>query len=210
MKALVGLPTLSRSDLLMRNKGFLEAIKPPDMAYIIDNGSQRIDICVPIERPGRNLGVAASWNRLLNIAFLHGDFDILVILQDDIIWDLEKLAAAKRLVEEHRDIDLFLSFMLFSVQVHRKENLSTIGYYDERFHPAWCEDDDYALTMIKRGRIYHRFRDLDPLPGSIAGGTEKEIPWGEQRKKLVEKWGMEFGVNDPSAPYFVTNRNLCL
>jgi hypothetical protein len=208
MKTLIGIPTLSRADLLLRNKDFLESVSTPDGVLIIDNGNQNIRIAVPIYRPGINLGVPKSWNYFLRTAFVDAPYDALVILQDDIIWSLEKLALAKDLLVKHPDVDLLLSPHLFSVQVHRKGNLSTIGPYDERFSPAWCEDDDYALTMTSKGRVYQRFVELDPLPGSIANGTLKPCSWGDQKKKLLEKWGSDFNVNSPSAPYYMTNRNL--
>jgi len=210
MKALVAIPTITRADLLVRNKSFLETLQSPDVALIIDNGNQEIGVEARIERPGRNLGVAGSWNRALRAAFKEDRFDLLVLLQDDIIWDAARLDAAKRLLVEHPDVDLLLSPFQFSVQVHRPGNVRTIGFYDERYYPAWCEDDDYALTMIERGRIYERFVALDPLSGSIANGTQKSVPWPEQKKKLLEKWGRDFGVNDPSAPYYWTNRGFSL
>jgi len=208
MKTLVAIPTLTRADLLIRNKTFLEGLLKPDAALIIDNGGQKIDIDVEIVRPFANLGVAKSWNRSLRAAFMTGDFDLLVLLQDDIIWDAEHLATAKRLAAAHPDVDLFLSHFQFAVQVHRASNLKTIGFYDERYFPAYAEDDDYALTIIQRGRIYERFVELDPLPGSISEGTQKSVPWHEQKKKLVAKWGRDFGVNDSASAAYHTNRGV--
>jgi hypothetical protein len=211
MKALVVIPTLSRADLLIRNKGFLESVRAPDEVLLIDNGKQKIDIAVPIERTARNLGVPGSWNLGLRRAFYERDFDVLALLQDDIIWSVEKLEAAKRLVEEARDVDLFLSYLQFSVQVHRRENLTSIGYYDELFSPAYCEDDDYALTMTEIGRVYERFHELDPLPGSVIEGTKKPVAWAIQQKKLIGKWGdraREFGVNLVDKPWYKTNRGI--
>jgi hypothetical protein len=70
MNTLVAIPTLSRADLLVRNREFLESLQTPDMAYIVDNGGQEIDIRAPVERHGRNLGIAATWNRFLRLAFM--------------------------------------------------------------------------------------------------------------------------------------------
>lgn len=209
MKALVFIPTLSRADLLVRNKSFLESIPPPDDSLILDNGDQDIGIRAPVERLHQNLGVTGSWNYAMRRAFVDRDFDILVILQDDIIWSVELLVRAKVLATLHPDVDLFLSGHNFSVQVLRRGIQETVGFYDERFNPAWCEDDNYALQMTAAGRIYQRFRDLDPLPGSIMEGTEKSVSWGVQKDKLIAKWGFDFGVNAPS-PAHVTNRGFTL
>lgn len=209
MKTLVAIPTLCRADLLIRNKEFLEGVRYPDQAIILDNGRQRIDIDVQIERTTENLGVPGSWNLFLRRAFLTRDFNALVLLQDDIIWDAEHLASAKKLLRFRKDVDLFLSNLQFSVQVHRRENIRTIGFYDERFHPAYCEDDDYAITMTQKGRVYERFDELNPLPGSISEGTMKPVTWKEQNQKLFEKWGAKaFGVNIPHAPWYKTNKNI--
>lgn len=202
---LVAIPTLSRADLLIRNKAFLESIEPPDEVLILDNGRQTIDIAVPIERSERNLGVAGSWNLFLRRAFVEKGFDGLALLQDDIIWDMKRLVIAKHLLSSRGDVDLFLAYHQFSIQIHRKENVETIGFYDERYFPAYSEDDDYAVHMTNLGRVYHRFRALDPLPGSQIEGTPK--PSGvENCRKFLEKWGSnQFRVND-HGPWYVTNR----
>lgn len=212
MKLLVAIPTLSRADLLARNKTFLEGIRAPDRALVLDNGSQTIWIRVPIERSPKNLGVSGSWNLFLRRAFVEGDFDGLVILQDDIVWSAKQLEAARTLLATRSDVDLFLSDLQFSVQVHRRGNETSIGFYDERFFPAYCEDDDYALTIASKGRVYERFAELQPLPGSIFGGTKAEakrlVTWEEQHRKLVAKWGRSFGINIPGKPWYKTNRGV--
>ncbi len=210
-KLLVAIPTLSRADLLVRNKTFLEGVREPDEVLILDNGRQRIDISVPIEISSFNRGVSWSWNFFLRRAFISRNFDGLVILQDDIIWDAARLEAARRLIETKHDVDLFLSFLQFSVQVHRPDNVESIGFFDERFTPAYCEDDDYAILMTSLGRVYERFEELDPLPGSISEGTSKSlgVDWNAQNRKLFEKWGSKaFGVNIPHASWYRTNRGI--
>lgn len=209
-KLLIGIPTLARADLLVRNRTFLEGIRLPDEVLIIDNGQQKIDLKVPIVRSPQNFGVSGSWNFLLRYAFVYRDFDALVLLQDDIIWQAGHLDWTRRLLLDRPDIHLFLSYMQFSVQVHRPENFFEVGGYDERFHPAYCEDDDYALALHRAGRVYERFHELDPLPGSQIEGTRKPVPWAEQNAKLVAKWGRSFGVNLVDAPWYRTNRGLDL
>jgi GT2 family glycosyltransferase len=208
--ALVAIPTISRADLLSRNKAFLEWVHPPDRVLILDNGSQSIDLKVPVERSVKNLGVSGSWNLFLRRAFVEGNFKMLVILQDDIIWNADRLHAAKRLVLQRRNVDLFLSDLQFSVQVHRRGNETSIGFYDEQYYPGYCEDDDYALTMISKGKVYERFPSLNPLPGSITGGSKAIIEqlssWEKQHQKLIAKWGRSFGVNIPGKPWYQTNR----
>ena len=211
MRILVGIPTLSRADLLHRNKDFLESIIDGDSVLIVDNGDQKIDIDVPTVRPDSNLGVSGSWNLFLRAAFINDSYDALILLQDDIIWDREKLAIAKWLLLANPDVDLFLSYLQWSVQIHRATNITTIGYFDEQFWPGYCEDDDYAIRMIRAGRVYQRFHELTPLPGSISEGTKKSVPWENQNAKLKTKWGkLAIGVNTPGARWYETSRGVKL
>jgi hypothetical protein len=204
---MVGMLTMTRVDLLMRNKKFLESILAPDQVLILDNGDQEIDIDVPIERPKKNIGVSGAWNVFMREAFIKNNCDALVILQDDIIWDREKLAHAKWLLLANPDVDLFLSHLQWSVQIHRPTTMFSVGYFDERFWPCYCEDDDYTIRMIRSHRIYERFHELDPLPGSISDGTKKPVSWSTQKSKLVVKWGAHaIEANVPHAPWYETNR----
>lgn len=210
VKIFVGMLTYVRADLLIRNKKFLESIEDPDFAMILDNGNQDINIKCCVYRPGVNVGITKAWNFFMKAAFETGSYDALVILQDDIVWDMKKLEIARRILVERDDVDFLLSPHLFSVQVQRRRNLEGIGLYDERFSPALCEDDDYALTMTSKGKVYERFVELDPLPGSIINGTPKTVPWGDQKKKLIAKWGFDFGVNSPDGRSYQTNKGLTI
>ena len=210
MRAFVAIPTLSRADLLIRNKGFLENIKTPDFALILDNGgNQKIDIDVPIVRSEKNLGVAESWNMFLHRAFVADNFDLCVILQDDIIWDAARLESAKWLVENRPDVDLFLSFLQFSVQVHRPTTIDKVGFFDTRF-PGYAGDDDYAIRIAHSlNAFYERRAELHPLPGSIIEGTPKPVPGGLAHRELLRKWGVKtFEINIPNAPWYMTNRGV--
>jgi len=214
MKMLIATATLTRHDLLNAlYRPLALGLRGGDRLLVLDNGGQPIALpgrAVEIVRSGWNLGVPASWNYFLRRAFIEGDFDALMILGDDVRIGSAQVAAAKALLDRHGDVDLLLSYSFFDVQVHRRGNERTIGFYDERFSPAWCEDDDYARTMIQRGRIYQRFHELDPLPGSILSGTTKPQPWERARRTFAEKWpdDPQFGINQTSAPHFRTNRHM--
>lgn len=206
MKLFIAIPTLCRADLLIRNREFLENLRVPDEVLVLDNGDQKIDIQVPIEQSRKNLGVGGSWNFFMRRAFVQRDFDGLILLQDDIIWDAARLEFTRCLLADRPDVHLFLSFHQFSVQVHRPSNLERVGLYDDRFWPAYCEDDDYAMRMTQANQVYHRFAELNPLPGSQIEGTPKPIDGMTQFKKLVAKWGPETKrINVPGTPYYVTN-----
>jgi hypothetical protein len=213
MKMLICTATLTRHDLL--NANFVEIaanLQRGDGLLVLDNGTcQPITLAGPgveVVRSPVNLGVARSWNYFLRRAFVEGGYDAAMILGDDVRAGSRQVRRAKELLGRNADVDLLLSFSFFDVQVHRRSNIETVGYFDERYSPAWCEDDDYALTMTQRGRVYQRFRELGPLPGSQRSGTTKLAEWRDARRKFRAKWPEDagFGVNAPGQPHFATNR----
>ncbi len=200
---------------------FAPSLEEGDHFFILDNGNQNL----PWENtskyscatPPFNLGVSRSWNVFLKMAFEKENFDACIILQDDIVWTTHHVNQAKNLLrdEKHQKVDLFLAHHQFSIQVHRASNIHTIGYYDETFSPAWCEDDDYALTMITKNRIYKRFHELNPADGSMTEGTTKPNAWQENHAKLKAKWGHQFkfldscfGVNFQDRHYYESNEHI--
>ena len=96
-KISIGIPTINRADLLQENLDDLEK-NFPDMEelHIVDNGLQGEDgrqgfVFPPgladkifLESMPQNIGVAASWNRMLNRAFVQKSADYLLILNDDL------------------------------------------------------------------------------------------------------------------------------
>jgi len=101
--------------------------------------------------PGSNMGVAASWNHLLRWF----PDDNVIISGDDVVVQpdtLEKMVAAAA-----RSKGLFFvtggasswAFFLQKPELARK-----IGYYDEKFWPAYYEDNDYHRRMKLAGEDY--------------------------------------------------------
>src|SRR5437763_8661651 len=116
MNMLICVPTLSRADLLNKNyAGFAESLENGDKLLILHNGvGQAITLGPWSDKktrivPEQNLGVSKSWNLFLKLALDHG-YDACAILQDDVKWERKQVDAAKRLLKERSDIDLFLSF----------------------------------------------------------------------------------------------------
>ena len=103
-------------------------------------------------------------------------------------------------------MDLFLAHHQFSVQVHRPRTWFDVGAFDESFGLCYCEDDDYALRMTAAGRVYERFAELDPTPGSITERTIKPQSFAAAKQRFVAKWGCDFYVNLRRCPAYATNR----
>jgi len=99
----LGIPTLRHYDLLQRLLDSAErgSVKPDGYIIVDNGGSARARLRLPsnaqIIEPGKNLGVAASWNLLLDEA---GDEPI-VISNDDIALGHGTFAALSAAAAEH-------------------------------------------------------------------------------------------------------------
>ena len=146
----VGIPTLNRYDLLAECiDGILAGTAVPDKIYVIDNGSKwegHPSSVVEVIRPGRNLGVAASWNtlhRMLQPADL-------IILNDDVVVGNNTLQA---MLETPGPFVTANGTQCFCVFLLRSECWQSIGQFDETFYPAYHEDNDYHIRMRLRGIV---------------------------------------------------------
>jgi GT2 family glycosyltransferase len=145
----LGIPTLQCYDLLLLLIESAQAgTESPSEYVIVDNGGGLLDSGAPLPSnarvivPGRNLGVAASWNLLLDDA---GDEPI-VISNDDV-----KLG--RRTFEEMR-YGLTTNLMVCSgwaLFAQAPEITRQVGYYDENFWPAYYEDSDYEVRLARAG-----------------------------------------------------------
>lgn len=156
-------PVLNRYDLLQRMLDSID-VKIAHLV-IIDNGDAMDKMRFPekakyvhvIPLPG-NLGVSASWNLGIKVLPHHdrwffGSNDI--ILQPG---DLQKLSHAK--TNELTLTESFPNWQLFAVG---EEVVRSVGLFDEAFHPAYFEDNDYLrrvhfheypVTKLKLG-VHH-------------------------------------------------------
>jgi GT2 family glycosyltransferase len=154
---LLGIPTLNRYDLLDKLIASAEqGTLPPSGYIIIDNGGSyerpaRLlrDVVFVIVRPGRNLGVAASWNKLLELS----DGEPIVISNDDIELQPDALEKfEKAFAEGHQFIGACGGWALFGQTPHVTQ---TIGLYDENFGMAYYEDCDALLRLKSAGIPVH-------------------------------------------------------
>ncbi len=212
MRVLVATATIARQGLVNALYRPLAAgLRGADRLLVLDGGGQPIVLpggAVEVVRWEGDAGAAEAWNHCLRRAFVEADYDALMILGDNVRLGAAQVAAAKALLARHADVDLLLSYWGFDVQVHRRGNERTIGPFDARFGPA--ASDDYGRTMTERGRLYQRFHELDPLPGSVHGATR--TPQDGDRRAFASKWPGEpyFEVNRPSAPHYHTNRHVAV
>lgn len=202
---LLGVPVLKRYDLLEKLIASAEAgTLKPDTYLIVDNGgelrsrlerSQPLDLArargaeVLVLSPVQNIGVAASWNAILEKA---GDEPV-VISNDDVELDRRTLEDLMDAYEVRLD-ELLISdagadaggWCLF---IQSPELMKTVGPYDESFSPAYYEDSDYRWRMklvgIEPALVEASFKHA--VRGSWSEESRKHIR--RSLEQFERKWG---------------------
>ena len=132
----LGVPILNRPDLLDKMLDSIDVTV--GQIIVVDNGGVVSDRPpTHVIRPGRNLGVAASWNLIIKSApraawWFLPNFDV-----EFHPGDLARLAEHMDSVGGVALLPTFEAFALTSEAVER------VGWFDENFHPAYFEDNDF-------------------------------------------------------------------
>jgi len=209
---ILGVPVLSRYDLLGKliesaERGSVQ----PSKYLIVDNGGAylplkngRLESNILIQRPGRNIGVAAAWNMILRYAHERGE--PVVISNDDVEFKektFEELCLAMKL--PGIGLANALGWALFAQSL---DATTTVGFYDENFFPAYYEDVDYERRCALAG-----VRRLSPCvtEGILHAGsaTSRAMPdmsehyeWYRQNLDYYKKkWGGEPGSEQFTVPF---------
>jgi glycosyltransferase involved in cell wall biosynthesis len=157
MKPLVlAIPTLNRYDLCRRLIEHVErtSTRKPDSYLIIDNGgafeTEALELGdrIVVYRPGRNLGVSASWNYALRTA--HPGKHV-AIVNDDVLPEPNELSLLYDCLEAHRGRAVHARAEGYSFFAQSPETTMRVGDYDERFWPAYHEDQDYEHRLKVAG-----------------------------------------------------------
>lgn len=128
----IGVPWLNRRDLLDR---CLSCLDVSHELFIVDNSKE-------------NRGVPASWNLILNEAFIHG-YDWAFIGSNDCFLAPGSLAAAVAVLGTEGVGIWHLHAMNF--WAISRETVDRVGWFDENFWPAYHEDQDYHYRMKLAG-----------------------------------------------------------
>ena len=188
----LGIPTINRKDLLEEALGvYAETFKHRHI-YIVDNGNQEIPENPPqikVFNVGYNLGVAASWNNIIerqaNLGYTH-----ILILNDDVILKRKAQDIEKWL--EENPADFYDGYGYYSFIIPYK-TYQTIGKFDERFYPAYYEDTDYEYRLKMAGAKVINTEMLYPevLRKSQSGAKDQSL-YNEVykcRQYYDQKWG---------------------
>lgn len=163
----------------------LQGSRRPDKILLVDNGGQydRKHPEVEVFYQGPNLGVAASWNRLLRAG-------VWIISNDDVLFRQHTFAEMAGALECG---ELFVNaggWMLFG---QRPELTERVGLYDERFFPAYYEDTDYTMRLAEAG-IPIRDDVLSEPVHHVQWASAESVPkvnaiCQKSYQIFVDKWG---------------------
>jgi GT2 family glycosyltransferase len=189
------IPTINRKDLLMEALNSYSKLMPEVPKLILDNGKQDIS-CVDdntwIWESKENLGVAGSWNYLVNKAILN-DFKYFLILNDDIILQKDE-GLIRQILSKGTSEHFYLCrpFYNWSSFILTKKVYEKVGPFDEQFKKAYFEDNDYMYRMKLAGIPIKYVDELNPDVYLNSQTIEKNPLLGgyvENREYFLQKWG---------------------
>ena len=193
MKLIIGIPTINRADLLNEAlANYFEDFKNTEIV-ICDNGKQEIitrENNFVIYRPENNLGVSGSWNMIMDYAEKVKGTHVLM-LNDDIYLGKseEEIKTISRLWNpEFLCTELNWCSFILSVDAYLK-----VGKFDEKFFPAYFEDNDYFRRMLLTGVNITNNAMLNPAiyrnSMTIQKSPELNNGFEKNRQYYISKWG---------------------
>jgi GT2 family glycosyltransferase len=188
----IGVPVINRPDLLVR---FLDSIDTDWPVVVIDNSDdseiidELADRDVALVLPPSNLGVAASWNFIIRT---HPHESWWCIANADTCLapgDLNRLAA-EMAKPGPRWVGMNGDWRVFGINA---ECVERVGWFDENFHPIYCEDADYErrcdLSDVSRyfipGGATHE--GSAAIRSGFARQNDRTYP--DNRSYYESKWG---------------------
>jgi len=91
-----------------------------------------------------NMGVAHGWNTIIKAT---PQAEWWFILNNDVVLKEENFRHMEEAIQHH-DLVLMGGYHAFGI---RRSALRRIGWFDENFHPAYCEDNDYTWRAQQAG-----------------------------------------------------------
>lgn len=193
-KLVVAIPTLNRADLLNEAlERYFEDFKDTHIA-ICDNGNQSIitrEENFMIYRPEENMGVAKSWNMLMDYADKINATHVLMLNDDIVLGKTEH--EIKMVIKNNLDADFINSFHNWCSYILMVDAWKKAGKFDEEFFPAYFEDNsfDYKMTLIGAKKTWTSF--LDPLvyrnSMTIAKEPNLNNRFEHNRQLYIDMWG---------------------
>ena len=194
IKLVLAIPTINRADLLNEALAkYFEDFKDTHIA-ICDNGNQDIltrEENFMIYRPQENLGVAKSWNMLMDYSEKIGATHVLMLNDDIYLGKTE--TELYMLIKNDIDADFINSFHNWCSYILRVDIWKKAGKFDEEFFPAYFEDNsfDYKMTLVGAKKSWTSF--LDPIvyrnSMTIAKDPTLNQKFMQNKQMSLNMWG---------------------
>jgi len=193
MKLIIGIPTINRADLLNEAlEKYFEDFKETEIV-ICDNGNQEIitrEKNFVVYRPEKNLGVSGSWNMIIDYADKVNATHVLM-LNDDIYLGKSEQEIRHIITlwkPEFLCTELNWCSFIISLEAYKKT-----GVFDEKFFPAYFEDNDYFRRMSISGVSMVFNAMLNPViyrnSMTIAKDQTLNNNFENNRQYYISKWG---------------------
>ncbi len=202
----LGVPVLNRLDLLER---CLERIDIPADILIVNNNSVDPSFQTTLRnlaaRRGlevhdqeRNLGVAATWNYIL-AAGLGWGHEVVFIGSNDTFVHPGSLAATLERIRDAREDEVIWHIHAWNFFAIHTRAVARVGWFDENFYPAYCEDEDYShrCEVLGMQRVILHLPNLGAehlgsqtiLSDAEYEALNRETHFGWNQRYYREKWG---------------------
>jgi len=206
-KLIIGIPTINRADLLNEAlEKYFEDFQDTEI-FIVDNGNQSIitrEKKFAIYKPAENLGVAKSWNHIMDYAD-KVDATHVLMLNDDIYLGRTE-HGIKLLISTNSNADFINSMQNWCSYILKVDAWKKAGKFDEEFFPAYFEDNsfDYKMSLVKAQKTWTSF--LDPIvyrnSMTIAKDPALNNRFEYNKQLYIRMWG---GI--PTEEKYVTKFN---
>ena len=194
IKLVVAIPTINRADLLNEALAkYFNDFKDTHIA-ICDNGKQDIltrEENFMIYRPDQNLGVAGSWNMLMDYADKINATHVLMLNDDIYLGRTEH--EIKMVIKNNINSDFINSFQNWCSYILKIDMWKKVGGFDTEFFPAYFEDNsfDYKMTLVNAEKSWTSF--LDPIvyrnSMTIAKDPTLNQKFAQNRQMYIDMWG---------------------
>jgi len=194
MKLIIGIPTLNRADLLNEAlEKYFEDFQNTEI-FIVDNGNQSIitrEEKFAIYRPTENLGVAKSWNHIMDYADKVQATHVLM-LNDDIYLGRTEHEIGM-VLRNSVDADFINSFCNWSCFILTIDMWKKAGKFDEEFFPAYFEDNsfDYKMSLVNAKKSWTSFLDPVMYRNSMTIAKDPSINnrFDINKQMYIDMWG---------------------
>jgi len=204
MKLALGIPTLNRFDLLFPCLVMYKNDFPKCEIFVVDNGKQNIKVDgINVLEQEHNIGVAASWNLLLDVIFKNNDYAL--ILNDDVYLG-KKLHEIEEYLKKKKLKNTFIrSTPDWCAYLMPKNVYEEVGGFDECFYPAYYEDKSYEYRMKLNRILPVKSPFFNPVIYN-SSQTMKKYPELQEfsksnKQKYIEMWGGEPENEKYKIPY---------